>query len=109
MLYSRQGRGLSMTEHKTDTPETRKSGTVNLSLSIIIAILIQTSGIVWWASQVSAQVATNTDNITTIQDSLTANAAIVLTRQQLDDILGARDARLDNIEQQLDRIENKLQ
>ncbi|MBX4216150.1 hypothetical protein KW797_04345 [Candidatus Parcubacteria bacterium] len=85
-------------EHKTRT----------FGAGIIIALAVQTATIIWWAAQVSAQVQANTDDILSIKSQIVNTAAVILTREQLQDILGARDARMDSIQDQLNRIERKI-
>lgn len=89
------------------------------NLGIIITLIIQTAGIIWWASSLSAQVKDNTDQISKIQTQINTSSTITLTRDQLNDILGSRDAQITAIQENLNdfkievrqglaRIETKL-
>lgn len=80
------------------------NATIRWSVGILITLFLQTATAVWWASGISKQVEQNKAEIA----SLRSGAAVILTRDQLDDILGVRDARLDNIESSIRRVEAKL-
>lgn len=92
---------------------------LNFSVGVIVALVVQTGSIFWWASGVQAQVNQSRADIADIKAQLVDNTAVVLTRQQLNDILGVRDAKIDALTQDisefkadtratLSRIERKL-
>lgn len=89
------------------------------STGIIITILLQSFCVVWWASKLQAQTQQNTDAISSIQSQYNSSASVTLTRDQLNDILGSRDAQIKALQDSLDdfkkevrislsRVENKL-
>lgn len=84
------------------------SATARWGFGILIALFIQTGGFIWWQSSwqatTTAQINQNAKDI----NSLKQGAAVILTREQLDDILQSRDIRLDNIEKSMTRIEQKI-
>lgn len=87
------------------------STTTRWGIGIIIAIISQSMAFVWFLSDLNSK-AVETDKIARMNAqsiaSLQQGASVILTREQLDDILSSRDARLDNIERALVRIEGKL-
>jgi len=72
--------------------------------NFVLAILIQTVALVWFAATLNAQVQQQDAAIKELKDS----QVVPLTRQQLDDILLTRDTRIGNIETALTRIESSL-
>lgn len=87
-----------------DMKDNEVKTTIRWSASIIIFLVIQTAGAIWWASNTNAQVLQNTRDINDLQNT----NAVYLDRNQLNDILGARDQRIENIEKAVNRIEQKL-
>lgn len=87
------------------------SATTRWGIGIIITILFQSAGIVWFVAGLNAKAIETEklakENAVSIK-SLQQGASVIMTRQQLDDILSPRDTRLDNIEKTLIRIESKL-
>lgn len=73
-------------------------------LGIVILLLGQICGTVWYASSLAAQVDQNTREIA----ALKTNAVAFITRSQLEDVLGGRDQRLTNIEAGVTRLEAKF-
>lgn len=73
------------------------------SLAVIITIVIQTSGIIWWASGLNSTVAQHTLEIKALQSEVPP-----LSRQTVEDLLLVRDTRIDNIEESVDSIEEKI-
>ena len=87
------------------------SATKQWGIGIILAILGQFLGLVWYASAyvskvdtLQAEVTLNTQHITTLEN----NSPIIITRDQLNDILQVRDTRLNGIEKSVSRIEDKI-
>lgn len=80
------------------------SATARWGIGIILALFIQTAGAIWWASDISSRVYQNEVEITQLRNG----ASVILTREQLNDILGIRDTRLDNIESSIKRMEDKI-
>lgn len=87
------------------------SATTRWGIGIIITIIIQSAGAIWFIAGLNAKTietakiaGQNSEAIKSLQQG----ASVILTRDQLDDILGSRDARLDSIEKTLVRIESKL-
>lgn len=78
------------------------------SIGIIITIVVQTIGIAWWAASLNAQVAENSKDIDMLQTQLANSSALILSREQIDDILLVRDTKIESIEQAVKRIEIKL-
>lgn len=72
--------------------------------SMLIFLVMQTATAIWWASSINAQVAQNQKDI----EAVKGDTVLFLDRQQVEDILGARDTRLESIEQSLVRIERRL-
>ena len=85
-------------------PMDNLTDTQRWGIALLLAILTQTLGIVWFASGLVKQVEQNTAEISTLK----SGATVYLTRQQLEDILGGRDQRLSNIEASVSRIETKI-
>lgn len=94
------------------------SATTRWGVGIIITIILQSAGVVWFIAGLNAK-AIETERIARENSvsikSLQQGASVIMTRDQLNDILGSRDARLDNIEKRqeymqntLNRIESKL-
>lgn len=89
-----------------DSSNTKKeiATTVRWGVGIILAIFIQSLGFAWYAAQVVAEVSQNTSDIKDLQ----TRTSVYINREQLDDLLGARDEKTANIERSLSRIESKL-
>ena len=87
------------------------STTTRWGVGIMLTILIQSGTAIWFLSGLNSQSNQNAlvaqENSISIKN-LQQGAAVILTREQLDDILSSRDIRLDNIETTLKRIESKL-
>lgn len=99
-------------EH-SEVQEMRKNRdtTRKWAVGIIITISIWCIGILWKASALVEQVKQNTEDITRQGkeiDELKNGVSIIITRDQLDDILLVRDTRLDNFEKSMGKIEAKL-
>ena len=73
-------------------------------VGILAALALQTFSVGWYLATLNAQVNQNSQAIS----ELRTGATVYLTREQLEDILGARDQRLSNIEGSVSRIEKKL-
>lgn len=89
------------------TPDIQKkeiATTVRWGAGIIVAIFIQSLGFAWYASQVVSEVNQNSRDIQELQ----TRTSVYINREQLDDLLGARDEKTANIEKSLIRIEGKL-
>lgn len=81
------------------------------AIGIIITVSIWCVGILWKASAIVEQVQQNTEDIARQSreiDELKNGVSIIITRDQLDDILLVRDTRLDNFEKSMGKIELKL-
>jgi hypothetical protein len=91
------------------TPRDEISATRRWAIGIILTILIQTAGGVWYIASVVAQVQSNTYRIQRIEHDMERSVAIIVNRSQLEDILGVRDQRLHNLEQGMGRIERTLE
>lgn len=87
----------SYTEKEINT--TRRWG-----IAISLTIITQTLGFVWYFAQVDSTVTQNTRDIEKLQNG----SSVYISREQLDDLLGARDEKTLNIEKSLLRIEGKL-
>jgi hypothetical protein len=84
------------------------TNTTRWGVGLLIGLLIQTAGMVWWAAQLDAQVESNTADIQSLDTKLDNSAAVTISREQIEDLLGARDQRLKNVEDTTQRIERKL-
>lgn len=80
------------------------SETAKWGIGLGITILLQTFAVGWFVSGLSSQVERNVQDIS----NLKSGAAVYLTREQLEDILGARDQKLVNIENAVTRLETKF-
>lgn len=79
-----------------------------IPLATVVALLVQFGGMVWWAAQMQARVDTQGIEIRHIHEQVDSGMAVYLTRQEVDDILGARDAEIKAIKEYLVRIDAKL-
>jgi predicted RND superfamily exporter protein len=84
--------------------ETEIKTTKNWSASIMITIVLQTLGFVWYAAQLDQQVKQHTAQIA----ELKSDTGVLISREQLNDLLGGRDQKITNIESALIRIEKKI-
>lgn len=71
---------------------------------IVGGLVVAGLGVAVAWGMLNARVAQNTVDIVSLEQS----AAVFLSRDQVEDLLGGRDQRLNNIEQSLMRIEKKL-
>lgn len=72
--------------------------------SIIITIVLQTFGFIWYVAQLDAEIKQHTLQIRELKD----NTNILISREQLNDLLGGRDQKISNIESAISRIERKI-
>lgn len=84
------------------------SATARWGIGILIALAMQSGGMIYWFSAWSARTDASIDKNAQDIAELKKGAAVILTREQLDDVLLSRDTRLDNIEKSVGRIEVKL-
>ena len=75
---------------------------------ISAGLVIQFFGFVWYAAQLDAQVKQNAADIATLSERLDSSYSVSISREQLEDILGSRDAKLDSLETTVARIEQKI-
>ncbi len=85
-------------------PHPKLSETTRWGIGIIIMLLMQTFGIGWYLAALDAQVQQNSSEIGTLK----SGAAVYLTRQQLEDILGGRDAETRALKDAVLRMESKI-
>jgi len=71
---------------------------------IVGGLVVAGLGVAVAWGMLNARVAQNTEDIGMLEQS----AAVFLSREQVEDLLGGRDQRLNNIEQSLLRIEKKI-
>lgn len=88
----------------TDDTRTEINTTVRWGIGIILAIFAQTGAGIWYFSQLDATVEQHSTDIKNLQ----SGTSVYISRDQLDDLLGARDEKTANIEKSLLRIEGKL-
>ena len=89
------------------SPELEKkeiATTVRWGIGIIVAIIMQTITVAWYFAQQDATIQQHTSAISKLENS----TSFYISREQLDDLLGARDEKTANIERSLNRIESKL-
>lgn len=88
------------------TPDAKKeiSTTVRWGVGIILTILVQTIGFVWYLSQRDALLDQHTQDIAELQ----SGTSIYISRSQLDDILGGTQVEIKGLKDSLLRIETKL-
>lgn len=84
------------------------SHTTRWGIGIVLTILIQFGAIVWSGAKLDAQVQQNKTDIEQLSSRLDQGAAISISREQLDDILGSRDTQLEALERAVTRIEQKI-
>ena len=91
------------------------SATKRWGIIIVFGLLTQTGGMIYWFSSWSTQVRLTQEQQavvisanTSAIEQLKTNAPVVITREQLNDILASRDARIDDIDTSMTRIETKL-
>lgn len=96
--------------------ETREiSTTKRWAIGIIIIIVVQTAAFIWAAALAFAQVEQNKTDIGTLKNS----ASVILSRENVEDILSGRDEKIEALKDELSdfklevrgallRIENKL-
>ena len=75
---------------------------------ISLALVVQAAAIIWYGAQLDAQVKQNTEDIASLSTRLDSNVSISISREQLQDILGTRDTKLDTLEQAIRRVEQKI-
>ena len=75
---------------------------------ISLALVVQAAAIIWYGAQLDAQVKQNTEDIASLSTRLDSNVSISISREQLQDILGTRDTKLDTLEQANRRVEQKI-
>lgn len=88
-----------MTTQQNEIGTTRRWG-----IGIMMMLLTQAVAVVWYLAGVDSVVAQNTRDIQELQNG----SSVYISRDQLDDLLGARDEKTSNIEKTLIRIETKL-
>lgn len=96
-----------MATENSDTPSTqiKVAGiTLNLPVVTIIAIILQTVTVAWYFAQQDATIRQHGIEIAKLQSGV----SVYISRDQLNDLLGARDEKTANIERSLSRIEGKL-
>lgn len=71
-------------------------------------MLIQSATIIWGVAQMYSQVESTARDLETLTKRVDTETSVILTREQLNDILGSYDERSRNLEYRLDRIETKL-
>lgn len=84
---------------KAEINTTRRWG-----IGIFLAIVTQSVAVIWYFAHVDSAVAQNTKDIQELQNG----SSVYISREQLNDLLGARDEKTLNIEKSLLRIELKL-
>lgn len=82
--------------------------TLRVGATMVIALLVQTAGVVWWAATVDAKIDTNEQAISSLSARIEKADGIIISREQLEDILGVRDQRLDRLEKTTQNIEHKI-
>ena len=75
-----------------------------MGLGIICAIVLQTVAVAWYFAQQDATIRQHSEAIAKLE----SGTSVYISRDQLDDLLGARDEKTANIEKTLIRIELKL-
>lgn len=91
-----------MTNSETSRKEI--AATVRWGVGIIIAIITQTVVIAWYFAQQDATLRQHGMAIAKLE----SGTSVYINREQLNDLLGARDEKTANIERSLSRIESKL-
>ena len=89
------------------SPELEKkeiATTVRWGIGIILAIILQTITVAWYFAQQDATIQQHSLAISKLE----SGTSVYISRDQLDDLLGARDEKTANIEKSLYRIESKL-
>lgn len=88
----------------TDFEKKEITTTIRWALYIIIAIVLQTIAVAWYFAQQDATIRQHSLAISKLE----SGSSVYISREQLDDLLGARDEKTANIEKSLLRIEGKL-
>lgn len=88
----------------SDTSRKEIATTVRWGVGIIIAIISQTVIIAWYFAQQDSTLRQHTIAISKLE----SGTNVYINREQLNDLLGARDEKTANIERSLSRIESKL-
>ncbi|MDQ0316394.1 hypothetical protein [Amorphus orientalis] len=91
-----------------DPSERRAAGVIRWERFITFALIAQTVAAIWYAAQLDAQVKQNAADIATLSERLDSSYSVSISREQLEDILGSRDAKLDSLETTVARIEQKI-
>jgi len=78
--------------------------TVRWGIGILLAIIGQTVTVAWFFAQQDATIQQHALAIAKLE----SGTSVYINREQLDDLLGARDEKTANIEKTLIRIEGKL-
>lgn len=71
-------------------------------------LVVQLLSFGWYAAHQDAQVKQNTADIAELARRFDNSVSISISREQLEDILGSRDTKLENVEQAISRIEQKI-
>ena len=78
--------------------------TVRWGVGIILTIVMQTLTVAWYFAQQDSTIQQHSLAISKLENG----TSVFINREQLDDLLGARDEKTANIERSLNRIESKL-
>lgn len=78
--------------------------TVRWGIGIILAIVVQTITVAWYFAKQDATIQQHSISIQKLENGTN----VYINREQLNDLLGARDEKTANIEKTLIRIEGKL-
>ena len=73
-------------------------------MGIVIAIIGQTVGIVWWAATVQANNTQNNVALAELKERVEATQAVVIPREQLNDILKVRDDQISGVKNDISEL-----
>ncbi len=77
---------------------------VHWNAAIILTLIVYGVGFTWYLAKLDAKVDQTIGDINKLQST----SSVLISRDQLEDILGGRDEKIDNIENKLVSIEEKL-
>lgn len=88
----------------SDESKKEVNTTIRWGAGIIITIILQTFGVIWYFAQMDALLNQHTTDITDLQNG----SSIYISREQLNDILSGYQTEVKGVNARLERIELKL-
>ncbi len=95
---------MELKEQILESSAAEVSATKMWGIGLFCTLIVQSGAVFWWAAQIQSQNDYNTERI----NKLETGASVILSRESLNDVLLSRDNEIRNLQNQLNRIENKL-